>query len=81
MIGTADGRKPSFSAFFRSASSNDEGTQFRASFLVPLLVIFALCATLLMGMQWQSAWGLQEEGKREEEEAVAAAEEQWAGKQ
>jgi hypothetical protein len=29
-----------------------------------------------MGMQWWSAWGLREEGKREEEEAVAAAEEQ-----
>jgi hypothetical protein len=34
-----------------------------------------------MGMQWWSAQGLHEEGKREEEEAVAATEEQLAGKQ
>jgi hypothetical protein len=33
-----------------------------------------------VGMQWWSARGLQGEGKHEEEEAVAAEEEQWAGK-
>jgi hypothetical protein len=32
-------------------------------------------------MQWWSAWGLRGEGKREEEEAVVAAEERQAGKQ
>jgi hypothetical protein len=76
MIGTAASRKPFFLAFFRSESSKDKGTQFRASFLVPFLAIFALCATLLVGVQWWSAWGLRGEGKREEEEAVAAEEEQ-----
>jgi hypothetical protein len=39
------------------------------------LTIFTLCATLLMGMQWWSAPGLRGEGKHEEEEAAAAAEE------
>jgi hypothetical protein len=34
-----------------------------------------------MGMQRWSAWGLRGEGKREEEEATAAAEEKQAGKQ
>jgi hypothetical protein len=72
---------PSFLAFFRFASSKDEGTQLSAIFLVPFLTIFTLCATFLMGMQWWSAQGLRGEGKREEEEAVAAAEEQQAGKQ
>jgi hypothetical protein len=51
-----------------------------AIFLVPFLTIFNLCATLLTGMQWWRARGLCGEGKCEEEEAVAAAEEQQAGK-
>jgi hypothetical protein len=68
-------------AFFKAASSKEEGTQFKARFLVPLLDIFVLCATLSMGIQWRSAQGLRGDGKREEEEVVAAAEEQWAGKQ
>jgi hypothetical protein len=76
MIGPAAGRKPSFSAFFRSASSKEEGTHFRAGFLVPFLAIFALCATFLMGIHWRSTRGLRADGKREEEEAVVAAEEQ-----
>jgi hypothetical protein len=75
MTGAASGRKPSFLAYFRSASSKDEGTQLRAILLVPLLTIFTLCATLLMGMQRWSARGLRGEGKCKEEEVVAAAEE------
>jgi hypothetical protein len=34
----------------------------------------------LMGMQWRGARGLREKGERKEE-AVAAVEEQWTGKQ
>jgi hypothetical protein len=34
----------------------------------------------MMGMQWWSARGLRGEGKHKEEEAVAVAEEQQAGK-
>jgi hypothetical protein len=61
-------------------SSKDKGTQLSAIFLVPFLTIFTLCTTLMMGMQWWSARGLRGEGKHKEEEAVAVAEEQQAGK-
>jgi hypothetical protein len=49
--------------------------------LFPFFTIFTLYATQLMGMQGWSAQGLRGESKREEEEAVAAAEERKAGKQ
>jgi hypothetical protein len=50
-------------AFFRSASSKDEGTQFGAYFFVPFLAIFVRCATLLMGMQWWELSGAARTGK------------------
>jgi hypothetical protein len=63
-------------AFFRTASSKEEGVQPKACFFVPFFTILDWCATLLTSMQWQGARGLREKGERKEEEAVAAAEEQ-----
>lgn len=53
-------KKPSFLAFFRSVSSNDEGTHLRAIVLSPFFTIFTLCTTFLMGMQGWSARGCEE---------------------
>jgi hypothetical protein len=50
MIGTDSGRRPSFLAFFRSDSSNDEGTHLVDALPLPFFVIFSLCATFLMGI-------------------------------
>jgi hypothetical protein len=50
MIGADSGRRPSFLAFFRSDSSNDEGTHLVDVLLLPFFVIFSLCATFLMGI-------------------------------
>jgi hypothetical protein len=74
-IGTDLGRRPSFIAFFRSDSSNDEGTHLVAALLLPFFVIFSLCATFLMGIHKRCARGLRGEYKRKEEEAIAVAEE------
>jgi hypothetical protein len=52
-----------------------------ATLLLPFFVIFSLCATFLMGIQKRHARGLRKDFKRKKEEAMAAAEEQRAGKQ
>jgi hypothetical protein len=81
IIGTDSRRRPSFLAFFRSDSSNDEGTHLVATLLLPFFVIFSLCATFLMGIHKRCAQGLRGECKSKEEEEMEAAEEQRAGKQ
>jgi hypothetical protein len=75
MIDTDSGRRPSFLAFFRSDSSNDEGTHMVATLLFPFLVIFSLCVAFLMGIHKRSARGLRGECRCKEEEALVAAEE------
>jgi hypothetical protein len=66
MIGANSGRRPSFLAFFRSDSSNDEGTHLVATLLLPFIV---------MGIHKRRAQGLIGECRRKEEEAMAVAEE------
>jgi hypothetical protein len=75
-IGADSGRRPSFLAFFRSDSLNNEGTHLVDALLFPFFIIFSLCATFLMGIHKRRARGLRGECKRkEEEEAMAASEE------
>jgi hypothetical protein len=49
MTGATAGRKPSFLAFFRLGSSNDEGTHLRAIFLSPFFHYLHTVRNLLDG--------------------------------
>jgi hypothetical protein len=53
-------RNPSLFAFFRSPSSKAEGIQPKDCFFIPFFAILDWCTTLLMGMQWRGARGMQE---------------------
>jgi hypothetical protein len=75
MIGADSGRRPSFLAFFRLDSSNDEGTHLVDALLLPFSVNFSLCATFLMGSTSEHAQGLRGECKRKGGEAMVATEE------
>jgi hypothetical protein len=79
-IGGATARNPSLLALFRSDSSNSEGTHLVAVLPLFFFVIFSLCATIFVGIWRRCARGCEETEERKEDEAMAVAEEQRAGK-
>jgi hypothetical protein len=75
MIDADLGRRPSFLDFFRSDSSNVEGTHLVAVLLLPFLVIFSRCATFLMGIHKRRTRGAERRVQAQGGQAMAVAEE------